>query len=155
MTDQKQYFLPHSCLSSQTNQYPPSASNSLPGHTQPIDSRVLASRPTSLSTGHECRKHRTLCYRRIIWSFSLTFVSLNRSALVGYRASLQTASPVVLSLPTLEQLNLHILLHAQATKLLEVPGLSTTTPAFSGVQFGTDPCSKSRARRVYAPVCGA
>ena len=38
--------------------------------------------------------------------------------------------------------NLHILLHAHATKLLEATDLSTT-PRFNGVEFGTGPCSKS------------
>ena len=42
--------------------------------------------------------------------------------------------------------NLHILLHAQATRLLEAPGLSTTTPTFSGVEFGIDSCSKSKTQ---------
>ena len=38
--------------------------------------------------------------------------------------------------------NLHILLHAHATKLLEAAGLGTTTPTFNGVEFGTGPPSK-------------
>ena len=37
--------------------------------------------------------------------------------------------------------NLHILLHAHATKPLEATDL-TATPRFFGVQFGTGPCSK-------------
>ena len=38
--------------------------------------------------------------------------------------------------------NLHILLHAHATKLLEATG-GTVTPTFNGVEFGTGPSSKS------------
>ena len=39
--------------------------------------------------------------------------------------------------------NLHILLHAHATKLLEATGPGTATPRFNGVEFGTGPSSKS------------
>ena len=39
--------------------------------------------------------------------------------------------------------NLHILLHAHATKLLEATNLDSTTPHFNGVEFGTGPSSKS------------
>ena len=39
--------------------------------------------------------------------------------------------------------NLHILLHAQATKLLEATGPDTAIPCFNGVEFGTEPSSKS------------
>jgi len=35
--------------------------------------------------------------------------------------------------------NLHILLHAHATKLLEATGSGTTIPTFNGVEFGTEP----------------
>ena len=38
--------------------------------------------------------------------------------------------------------NLHILLHAHATKLLEATDLDTMTPRFNGVEFGTGPSSK-------------
>ena len=38
--------------------------------------------------------------------------------------------------------NLHILLHAQATKLLEATDHGTTIPRFNGVEFGTGPSSK-------------
>ena len=40
--------------------------------------------------------------------------------------------------------NLHILLHAHATKLLEAASLGTATPTFNGVEFGTGPSSMSR-----------
>ena len=39
--------------------------------------------------------------------------------------------------------NLHILLHAHATKLLEATDFGTSTPHFNGVEFGTGSCSKS------------
>ena len=39
--------------------------------------------------------------------------------------------------------NLHILLHAQATKLLEATGPGITIPTFNGVEFGTEPSGKS------------
>ena len=39
--------------------------------------------------------------------------------------------------------NLHILLHAQATKLLEATDPGATIPTFNGVEFGTEPSSKS------------
>ena len=39
--------------------------------------------------------------------------------------------------------NLHILLHAQATKILEETGHGDETPRFNGVEFGTGPSSKS------------
>ena len=43
--------------------------------------------------------------------------------------------------------NLHILLHAHATRLLEATNLGTTTPSFNGVEFGTGPLS-----RLISPV---
>ena len=39
--------------------------------------------------------------------------------------------------------NLHILLHAQATKLLEATGPGITIPTFNGVEFGTESSGKS------------
>ena len=45
--------------------------------------------------------------------------------------------------------NLHILLHAHATKLLEATDLHTTTPTFNGVEFGTGPSSKYMSPAVY------
>ena len=42
--------------------------------------------------------------------------------------------------------NLHILLHAQATKLLEATDDGSTTPRFNGVEFGTGPSSELTAQ---------
>ena len=39
--------------------------------------------------------------------------------------------------------NLHILLHAQVTKLLEATDDDTTIPTFNGVEFGTESFGKS------------
>ena len=48
--------------------------------------------------------------------------------------------------------NLHILLHAHATKLLEATGLGATTPTFNGVEFGTEPSGKLSWPQSYTPV---
>ena len=45
--------------------------------------------------------------------------------------------------------NLHILLHAHATKLLEATGPGATVPTFNGVEFGTEPSSKSTIPQSY------
>ena len=51
--------------------------------------------------------------------------------------------------------NLHILLHAHATKLLEAAGLGTATPTFNGVEFATGPSSKSiRSTTPILPFTG-
>ena len=43
----------------------------------------------------------------------------------------------------INRLNLHILLHAQATKLLEATDHDSTTPCFNGVEFGFSTRSSS------------
>ena len=45
--------------------------------------------------------------------------------------------------------NLHILLHAHATKLLEATSLGATTLSFNGVEFGTGPSSQFISPIVY------
>ena len=45
--------------------------------------------------------------------------------------------------------NLHILLHAHATKLLEETGHGTTIPNFNGVEFGTEPSGKLMTPQLY------
>ena len=47
--------------------------------------------------------------------------------------------------------NLHILLHAQATRLVEAINPDTATPRFNGVEFGTGPSSKSISPTTHIP----
>ena len=45
--------------------------------------------------------------------------------------------------------NLHILLHAHATKLLEATGPGATVPTFNGVEFGIEPSGTSTIPQSY------
>ena len=48
--------------------------------------------------------------------------------------------------------NLHILLHAQATKLLEATDHDSTTPCFNGVEFGLATGSSSELMYLIARI---
>ena len=157
--------LPHSHHPTQTNQYLPSAhsrdgmvSISLPGYPKSIDSKVMAAiaEPAfssefpfqrDMNTGNTVRVTTVpssgpfficLCFWKQIgvgWVQSTIGNGQRSSSATTY------VGPDYINRP-----NLHILLHAHATKLLEVNDLGTTTPHFNGVEFGTGPCSKSTSQ---------
>ena len=102
----------------------------------------------SLPAGHEYRKPRTLYHGRVSRTFLISsrfweqigFGWIQGTIGNGRRSSSATTyvGPDYINRP-----NLHVLLHAHATKLLEATGLDTTIPTFDGVEFGIDPSSKS------------
>jgi len=102
----------------------------------------------SLPAGHEYRKPRTFYYGWVartslinsrFWE-QIGFGWIQGTIGNGQRSSSATTyvGPNYINRP-----NLHVLLHAHATKLIEVTSLGTTIPTFSGVEFGTGPSSKS------------
>ena len=152
----------HSYHSSQTNQYLPSAhtrngtlSISLPGFTQPFDSKVI----TAISEpGFESEFP---FQRDMNAGNTVRFITVQSSGfvLVGFRFRKQigvgwmqatisngqrcSSATTYVGPNYINRPNLHILLHAQATKLLEATDPGTKTPRFNGVEFGTGPSSKS------------
>ena len=102
----------------------------------------------SLPAGHEHRRHGTFHYDRLSGLPLITFRSgkqigfgwVQATIGNGQRSSSATSyvGPDYINRP-----NLHILLHAQATKLLEATGRGITIPTFNGVEFGTESSGKS------------
>jgi len=103
----------------------------------------------SLPAGHEYRKHRKLyhgCVTQIFLIGSRFWKQIGFGWLQGAIGDGQRSSSATTYVGPnyINRSNLHILLHAHATKLLEATGPSTATPSFNGVEFGTGPSSKSR-----------
>ena len=158
------YFaLSHSYHSFQTNQYLPSAhsrdgmvSISLAGYPKSIDSKITAAiaEPAfasefpfqrDMNTGNTVRfTMATLSglYLLICPCFwkQIGVGWVQCSIGNGQRSSSATS---YVGPGYINRQNLHILLHAHATKLLEATDLDTMTPHFNGVEFGTGPSSKS------------
>ena len=109
----------------------------------------------SLPEGHEYWKPCTLYYGCIVQTLLISprfreqigFGWIQGTIGNGQRSSSATTyvGPGYINRP-----NLHILLHAHATKLLEATDLGTTIPTFNGVEFGTGPSSKLVALKLHA-----
>ena len=146
----------------QTNQYLPAAHSrngmvhiSLPGYPwQAIDSRVVAATAETalvsefpfqrdMNTGNTVRFITvTLPVLSLIafrFGKQIGFGWIQCTIGNGQRSSSATTyiGPDYINRP-----NLHVLLHAHATKLLEAACDGTTTPRFNGVEFGTEPSGK-------------
>ena len=129
---------------------------SLPGYSwQALDSRVLAA-ITEPALAPEFPFQRDMNTGNTVWFIVVD--SLERSP-IGVRFGMQigfgwiqgtigngqrsSSATTYVGPDYIDRPNLHILLHAHATKLLEATGLGTTTPTFNGVEFGTEPSGKS------------
>ena len=154
--------------SSQTNQYLPSAHSrngtlciSLPGATRPTDSRVMAAiNEPGLSSEFPFQRDMNAgdtVRLIIVQSFGLVLPGLLFrkqigvgwvQAAIGHGERCSSATTYV-GPKYINRPNLHILLHAQATKLLEAADSDTKTPRFNGVEFGTGPSSKSTSVIVH------
>jgi len=109
----------------------------------------------SLPEGHEYREPCTLYYGCIVQTLLISsrlleqigFGWIQGTVGNGQRSSSATTyvGPDYINRP-----NLHILLHAHATKVLEATGLGTTIPTFNGVEFGTGPSSKLMISKSHA-----
>jgi len=144
--------------SSQTNQYLPSAhsrngmiSISLPGFTWPIDSRVVAATTESAFAPdfpfqRDMNTGNPVCVITVVLRdfLSINFCLGKQIGFGWVQATVgngQRSGPATTYIgPDYENRpNLHILLRAQATKLVETTGLNTTAPRFNRVEFGTEP----------------
>ena len=157
----KRHFSLHSHRFSQTNQYLPQAHShngtvciSLPGYTVPSDSRVVAA-ITEPDLESEFPFQRDMNTGNNV---SFITVPLSGLPLIGLRFWKQigvgwiqatiangercSSATTYVGPAFINRPNLHILLHAQATKLLEATDHGATTPRFNGVEFGTGPSSK-------------
>ena len=138
---------------------------SLPGFTQPIDSRVIAAIKEpgfssefpfqrDVNTGNTVRLIMVLSCLGFFFFTSFLFRKqigvgwVQGTIANGQRCSSATTyvGPNYINRP-----NLHILLHAHATKLLEAADLNTKVPRFNGVEFGTGPSSKSTSPNPRIP----
>ena len=125
---------------------------SLPGYTRPIDSRVIA---TTTEPGFSSEFP---FQRDMNTGDTVRFIAVPSS---GFRLKLEqigvgwaqgtignghrcSSATTYVGPDYINRPNLHILLHAHATKLLEATDL-TTTPSFIGVEFGIGPFSESIA----------
>ena len=152
---------PHSYHLSQTNQYLPWAHShngmvpiSLPGFPEAIDSRVIAvtAEPDFASEfpfQRDMNTGNTVRFVMIVLS-GLFFIVLPFWKQIGVgwvqgaigNGQRSSSATTYVGPNYINRSNLHILLHAQATKLLEATDHDSTTPCFNGVEFGTGPSSE-------------
>ena len=135
---------------------------SLPGFPQPIDSRVIATTAEpdfasefpfqrDMNAGDTVRVIAVIYHLDLFLSSSVQIgVGWVQGAIgSGQRSSSATTyvGPDYINRP-----NLHILLHAQATKLLEAINHGSATPCFNGVEFGLTTGSSSELMNLIARI---
>ena len=138
---------------------------SLPGYTQPIDSRVIAAAAEpafasafpfqqDMNTGNTVR-FITIAPRKIP---SVNFRFGEKIGLGWVQGAIgngqrSSSATTYVGPDYINRQNLHILLHAHATKVLEATGPDTAIPTFNVVEFGTEPSGALIISHSYVLFC--